>query len=66
MLLSELLELLEKSIDIYGDLNVLLEDYEIGNLMDLHSVKIIEYEGNKFVMLSDKIEEKSIEVSYLN
>lgn len=48
-----------------GDLNVLLEDYEVDNLMDLHSVKVIEYEGDKFIMLSDKIE-KELVVDYLN
>ena len=66
MLLSELIVLLENAIDIYGDLNVLLEDYEIGNLMDLHSVKIVELEGDKFVMLSDKVEKGSVEFDYLN
>ena len=66
MLLSELLKILDKAIDVYGDLNVLLEDYEVGNLMDLHSVKIVELEGDKFIMLSDKVEKGSVEVDYLN
>lgn len=65
MLLSKLLQLLEEAMFAYGNLNVLLEDYEIGNLMDLHSVKVVEYEESKFVMLSDKIE-KGLEVDYLN
>lgn len=65
MLLSELLQILDKAIDVYGNLNVLLEDYEIGNLMDLHSVKIVEVTGEKYVMLSDKIE-KGLEIDYLN
>ena len=66
MLLSELIELLSRAIDIYGDLYILMEDYEIGNLMDLHSVKIVEYEGDDYVLLSDKTDKNSIEISYLN
>lgn len=65
MLLSELIELLGDVMTRFGDLNVSLEDDEVGNVMDLHSIKVVQNNGERLVILSDKIE-KSIEVSYLN
>lgn len=64
MLISDLIELLCDCVDYYGDMEVLMEDDEIGNIANLNSVKIVDNE--EYLMLSDKINKEIQKEVYMN
>ena len=66
MLVSDLIELLCDCMDYYGDMNVLMEDDEIGSVANLNSVKIVEVDSEEYLMLSDKVNKEIQKEVYMN
>lgn len=66
MLVTELIELLCDCVDYYGDMEALKEDWDIENITNLNSVKIVEIEGEEYLMLSDKVNKEIQKEVYMN
>lgn len=66
MLVTDLIELLCDCVDYYGDMDVLMEDNSIGDVIDLNSVKIVEMDGEEYLMLSDKVNKEIQKEVYVN
>ncbi len=66
MLVTDLIELLCDCVDYYGDMDVLMEDDSIGDVIDLNSVKIVEMDGEEYLMLSDKVNKEIQKEVYMN
>lgn len=66
MLVTDLIELLCDCVDYYGDMDVVMEDTDIENIMKLNSVKIVEIDGEEYLMLSDKINKEIQKEIYMN
>lgn len=66
MLVSDLIELLCDCVDYYGDMEVLMEDDNIADVIDLNSIKIVEIDGEEYLMLSDKINKEIQKEVYMN
>lgn len=66
MLVTDLIELLCDCVDYYGDMETLKEDGEIDSISDLNSVKIVEIDGEEYLMLSDEVNKKIQKETYIN
>lgn len=66
MLVTDLIELLCDCVDYYGDMDILKEDGEIDSISDLNSVKIVEMDGEEYLMLSDKVNKEIQKEVYMN
>lgn len=66
MLVTDLIELLCDCVDYYGDMDALMEDNSIGDVIDLNSVKIVEMDGEEYLMLSDKVNKEIQKEVYVN
>ena len=66
MFLSDLAEIIQMILAKYGDMPIAEEDYELGTLNDIVSLRIEDIDGLDVLVLSNKpIEEKNIK-SYKN
>lgn len=66
MLVTDLIELLCDCVDYYGDMETLKEDGSIDSISDLNSVKIVEMDGEEYLMLSDKVNKEVQKEIYMN
>jgi len=66
MLVTELIEILCDCVDYYGDMETLKEDWDIESVTGLNSVKIVEIDGEEYLMLSDKINKEIQKETYMN
>lgn len=66
MLVTELIELLCDCVDYYGDMETLKEDWDIESITNLNSVKIVEIDGEEYLMLSDKVNKEIQKEVYMN
>lgn len=66
MLVTDLIEMLCDCVDYYGDMEVFKEDDCIESITSLNSIKIVEIDGEEYLMLSDKINKEIQKESYIN
>lgn len=66
MFVTDLIELLCDCVDYYGNMEVLKEYCEIDSISNLNSVKIVEIDGEEYLMLSDKINKEIQKEVYMN